>query len=325
MKRLILFIGLLTFLKCYGQTPSNDPHWQFVWGDEFDFFDNTKWAKANYCDHYGETVLNLEQNVWTSTEGNLVIKIDNNPTNCPANPPLTLMDCGGCTEGIHNFTSGWVENISSLNIQFGYVEARIKFPYGKGLWPAFWTFLGADLSNWSNSAEIDIAEILGDLSSKEYLQQNFPADQIFTTNIHLRYCEEDSYDYVYDPDTHEGTCTDLPDYFSGGWMSSYADWHTYAIEWSPSKIIWYIDDYPIRIFSNHNIIDPVRIIMGVGVLTDKDKHILTDESTPFPSYMYVDFMHVYKLNKDCNDFIDATNYDFSTYNNIEKNYIRKTI
>jgi hypothetical protein len=48
---------------------------------------------------------------------------------------------------------------------------------------------------------------------------------------------------------------------------------------------------------------------------------LADNTTPFPSDMLIDYVRVYELKEDCNDFINSTNYDFSTYNNVEKNFI----
>ncbi|MEO0075702.1 MAG: hypothetical protein ABIK31_06315 [candidate division WOR-3 bacterium] len=132
MKKIILLIPLLTCLCTFGQTPANDPHWELVWEDNFNFFDYNRWVKAHYCDHGGEPQLYLENNVWTSN-GNLVIRVIKTPVNCPQNPPSpTTWACGSCNQGIHQYTSGWVETKNPYNTQFGYIEARIKLPYGYG-------------------------------------------------------------------------------------------------------------------------------------------------------------------------------------------------
>jgi hypothetical protein len=38
--------------------------------------------------------------------------------------------------------------------------------------------------------------------------------------------------------------------------------------------------------------------------------------------MRVDYVKLYELNKDCNDLINSSNYNFLSYNNVEKNFIK---
>lgn len=49
---------------------------------------------------------------------------------------------------------------STENWQYGYFEARLKLPKGKGTWPAFW-MLPADFKAWPDDGEIDIMEEVG--------------------------------------------------------------------------------------------------------------------------------------------------------------------
>ncbi|MDO5523667.1 MAG: family 16 glycosylhydrolase [Bacteroidia bacterium] len=44
--------------------------------------------------------------------------------------------------------------------QYGYFEARLRMPSGKGTWPAFW-MLPKDFNNWPLDGEIDIMEYVG--------------------------------------------------------------------------------------------------------------------------------------------------------------------
>jgi beta-glucanase (GH16 family) len=144
---------LLLHSMLFAQTPANAPHWKLNWEDQFNTFDNTKWKIIHNCDHYSiknnvkipQPQLYIEQNVWVSN-GNLVIKVDNTKAICP-NPPPSPMSwcCGSCVPGQHNYSSGWVETTyPNYNTKFGYIEARIKFPFrsGKewGFWPAFWVW-----------------------------------------------------------------------------------------------------------------------------------------------------------------------------------------
>jgi hypothetical protein len=170
--------------------------------------------------------------------------------------------------------------------------------YGYGYWPAFWTFIGEGLSNFSNFAEIDIFEMLGHLPSN-----------LITTNIHREYCPPNQ------------SCPWIPNYYQEAVINnfSYTDWHTYAIEWTPSKIIWYVDGYVIRIMPYHDIVDPVKIIFSSVI--DLDHLPSPFNPTSFPLKMFVDYVKVYEVKKDCNNLINACNYNFSNYDNQVKNSI----
>lgn len=288
MNYIISMIIFLNSLLLFGQTPSNDPHWQLVWEDNFNSFDANKWLKVDWAQH-GEPQLYLANNVYTSG-GNLIIKVDDNQTYCPPNPPTVWGACWPCDNQWYNYSSGWVETKQAYNTQYGYIESRIKMPYGFGFWPAFWTFVGSGLPNSTNAAEIDIFENLG----------HNPAN-IITTNIHKNYPDGNIYYEEHMPTNYS-------------WANT---WHTYAVEWSPNKIIWYLDGSPIRIFPNHGIIDPVRIILNLAIA-----RYLPNSSTPFPSYMYVDYVKVYELDNDCNTNLNVCNYNFSSHDNkVKKNII----
>ena len=60
------------------------------------------------------------------------------------------------------FTSARIVTKGKFETKYGRLEARIKLPRGKGLWPAFW-MLGSnsDTAIWPQCGEIDIMEYLG--------------------------------------------------------------------------------------------------------------------------------------------------------------------
>jgi beta-glucanase (GH16 family) len=177
----IIFIILCRIL--HGQTPANDPNWETLWVDDFNYFDTDRWVKAHYGDHGGEPQLYLENNV-SILDGNLVIKVKNTPAFCPQNPPYpTTWACGSCNQGIHEYTSGWVETKYPYNTKFGYIEGKIKLPYGFGFWPAFWTWRGDNVQT-INEAEIDIFEMLGG---------SIPNSNTITSNIHTYYPDNNIY------------------------------------------------------------------------------------------------------------------------------------
>lgn len=289
MKTILLIISLFFSLLFFSQTPSNDSHWQLVWEDNFNTLNTDIWYVQDNFDHYGgERQVFIDNNVYVEN-GSLICEIKNETYSCPSWAVEPNWHCVRQynTGQPYSYTSGWVETKQAYNTQYGYIEARIKFPYGVGLWPAFWTFVGEGVLNSSNVAEIDIAEMLGELGS-----------EVMTTNIHKHY-----------PDDYFLSIKPLNGYYWG-------DWHKYGVEWSPSKIIWYLDDNPIRIFPNNGIVDPVRLILGVGLRPNVNLG-----SMVFPYKMYTDYVKVYNLKQDCNINLNLCDYWFPNYDNRVKQSI----
>jgi beta-glucanase (GH16 family) len=141
--------------------------------------------------------------------------------------------------------------------------------------------------NPTNAAEIDIAEMLGETGP-----------EVIQTNLHKYYPD----DYRLDVKLNNGY--------------QWSNWHTYGIEWSPSKIIWYLNGFPIRVFPNHGVVDPIKLIFAVGVRPGADL-----SSMNFPYKMYTDYVKVYKLKTDCNTALNLCNYSFTSYDNKVKKSI----
>lgn len=97
-----------------------------------------------------------------------------------------------------------------VGFQYGRLEARIKTSSGQGVWPAFW-LLGAniDTRSWPGCGEIDIMELKGQELTK-----------VWGT--------------VHGPNGSVGDVGDLS-------ASDITGWHTYAIDWTPTAITWFID------------------------------------------------------------------------------------
>lgn len=311
MKKTILIVPLLSFLWIFGQTPANDPHWELVWEDNFNTLNTNVWLVQNNFDHYGgepQVYTNRLHNVFVSN-GSLVLRVRKETYSCPTGS-LNQWECARQfkTGRPYRYTSGWVETKQAYNTQYGYIESRIKLPYGYGFWPAFWTFVGDGVSG-SNAAEIDIFEMLG---------SNPP--NIVGTNVHKFYCPAQT---VTCATLYQQLCpNDNPNILCHGEdlipvNFNYTSWHIYGIEWTPSKIIWYIDGYPVRIFPNPGIVDPVRIILNFAL----EPWAPPNNTTPFPSDMLIDYVKVYDIKKDCSNNLNVCNYNFGAYDNKVKKSI----
>lgn len=105
---------------------------------------------------------------------------------------------------------------------YGYFEARLKLPAGKGTWPAFW-MMPKDDSSWPACGEIDIMEEVG-----------YDPNIIHST-IH---CEA----YNHSIGTQRAGQKRIP--------TAQTDFHIYAIEWTEDFIKGYIDGECYFTFTN---------------------------------------------------------------------------
>lgn len=133
--------------------------------------------------------------------------------------------------GILNITAKKVGNevISArLNTSelwtYGYFEARIKLPKGKGTWPAFW-MMPANGNNWPHCGEIDIMEEVG-------VNPNYTSSSI--------HCS--AYNHTI------GTQKTAEVYTKG----AEDEFHVYALEWTKDYIRTYVDGKLLLSFSNDN-------------------------------------------------------------------------
>ena len=119
------------------------------------------------------------------------------------------------------YSSCKLRNTQDYAFKYGRIETSAKVPVGKGLWPAIW-MMPKDESyygQWPKCGEIDIMEVLGNEVNKAY------------STVH----------YGEPHGEQQGSLT-----LSEG--SSFADgFHTYAVEWEPGKIEWFIDGQSVLV------------------------------------------------------------------------------
>lgn len=170
------------------------------------------------------------------------------------------------------YTSARIKTQGLFEQAYGRFEARIKLPYGKGIWPAFW-LLGnnCDEKTWPLCGEIDIMEYVGDRPTTVFGSVHGPG-----------------YSGA-QPETKEYSLQN--DRFDTGF-------HVFGIEWGPDYINYYVDGdlynqiTPEDVNGTWVFNHPFYIIinMAVGGLLPGSP----DENTEFPQTMVIDYVRVYQ-------------------------------
>ena len=189
----------------------NPAAWNLVWSDEFNgpsgsAVDSTKWSFDVGGRGWGNDELETYTGRTANAQlegGSLVIK-------------AIKETFTGADKITRNYTSARLLTKNKFSQAYGRFEARIKIPYGQGIWPAFW-MLGnnIDTLRWPNCGEIDIMENIGR-----------------------------------EPSMVHGTFHGPGYSGSGGVSASYTlpnrqkffdDFHIFAVEWEPNVIRFYVD------------------------------------------------------------------------------------
>ena len=228
----------------------------------------------------------------------------------------------------YKYSSGAMDTKQDFNMKYGYVEARMKVSNTQGTWPAFWTYaarwgdttinqpIGSPIT-WQNvkleSEELDFEWIPGGKISRKghAYHQITQTKHHVTTNIHAeRFGIQTSF-----CEPHCSGTTNVGVHL----IDDYTQWHVYGIEWTPDKIIYYIDGNIVRVTSNPyngqsiNLLHVIKL--GTGINPDYFNH-----TVPLPSYTYVDYIRVYKPINDCDVALNSCSFNWGDYDNkVKKN------
>jgi beta-glucanase (GH16 family) len=117
------------------------------------------------------------------------------------------------------YTSGRIKTKGRFALKFGKFEARIKVPRGPGLLPAFW--LMGNVGQWPDNGEIDVMENVGQSPSTVFSNLHAPG---------------------YAASGEQTVSGNLSD-----------DFHVYAIEWTPGRVSWLLDDVVYKTVTKDDI------------------------------------------------------------------------
>lgn len=192
-------------------------------------------ARVSVAHHWGEYTMvwsdefngsALDESVWIiQTGGN---GWGNNEKQYYTGRPENIRVQNGCLEiearkeEYENcqYTSARIMSKGKKTFTYGKMESRIKFPGGKGTWPAYWMM--GNSGNWPNCGEIDIIEHIGSQDSRA----SFALHTVMKNGTKgNNWAKTHFFDYPLS-----------------------ADFHVYAIEWAQEEnegrdvIRFYVDD-----------------------------------------------------------------------------------
>lgn len=244
--------------------PAGD--WALKFSDEFvgDALDDAKWSRCYPHGTRGCTNKGNKELEWYQPE---------NVTVAEGTLRLTAQrqKIRGEDGQNYDYTSGMVTTGSDpvryfepakYQFQYGYVEARMKVPAGKGIWPAFW-LLPSD-QRWP--PEIDIMEVLGDRPDRVHLNNHWTGGNGKPANNQAHW--------------------DGPDFSQG--------WHTFGVDWQPESISWYIDGVERNRFTKPAQIpqEPMFVLLNLAVGGIWGG--APDAATQFPSTFEVDWVRAWQ-------------------------------
>ena len=229
---------------------------ELVWGDEFDVDGSIsldKWNIETVAPNNGSW-WNGELQYYTDKENN--IKIEDG-----------LLKITAKYESFNgkNYTSARINTQDKYEFTYGRVELRAKLPNWEGMWPAFW-LLGAnyDVIDWPYCGELDVLE------HGDYIKESTVDDPgLISSAVH------------YGPLDHKSQYENIPNtFFMATGQENFVraekiienpfdQFHTYAIQWTPDKIQFFIDDdmyfeFPLQ--AQHSPFDkPFFLILNLAV------------------------------------------------------------
>lgn len=257
-RSLLLVTAALTLAACTGSTEPKS--YELVWEDDFTGTAGTLPSAANWRFDVGTDWGNAQLEYDTDRAENVALDGSGN---------LKIVARAESWLG-RNYTSGRITTAGKREFKYGRFEARLKVPTGQGLWPAFW-LLGADIGTvgWPQTGEIDIMEQRGQA-----------------------------------PTVNHGTLHG-PGYSGGGGLTRAftlssgrfdTAFHVYRVDWSASKISWYVDDQlynevnkgdqPGAWVYDHTFYIILNVAVGGGFVG------APNGSTTFPQEMTVDWVRV---------------------------------
>ena len=187
--------------------------------------------------------------------------------------------------GGYNYTSARLRTKNKQDFLYGRIEASIKLPTTRSMWPALWMMPTAEVyGTWAASGEIDIMEAK---------VSTFPKQIVGSIHYGGEWPDNLSQSYYYS----EGNGPNATDFSQ--------DFHTYAVEWEPTVIRWYVDGNLYGTATNWSSTggpfpapfdQAFHFIVNIAIGGSAPA---PNSSTTLPQEMLVDYIRVYEIELTC--------------------------
>ena len=264
----ILFTAffVVTLVGCYSEDQTTTTFTEITMQDEFDSNGAPNSNLWNYdIGTRGDGWGNNELQYYTDRPENIIVQ----------NGYLIISAKKENFEG-SSYTSARILTKDKFEQQYGRFEARIRSPYGQGIWPAFW-MLGANSDEviWPECGEIDIMELRGQDPS------------VLVGSLHgPGYSAGEAISKRYDL---------VNDRFD-------TDFHVFGIEWGPNYVNYYVDDVLYNQITPDDLPNPEKWVFDqpfyliLNVAVGGSFVGSPNQETVFPQTMLVDYVRAYKYN-----------------------------
>ena len=294
LSRLFLTLGLLLYMSSFAHAgpPPGAGQWTLSFSDEFTSgttVNSTVWNTGQRwdCINQGEIQAYRPENV-SVANGLCTIKIEKKVGS--RNQSMTGYECGTA-----DYASAEIQTYKKWTQAYGYFEARLKMPTGRGTWPAFW--------------------LLPDRGPNAYGE--YYRTQVGNYDAHDSVAcpmgnEIDIFEYM---GTWQNPTTGLAKSHSGYFMnysgtavySSYTavnelqspenQFHTYGLYWGPGIVTYYIDGKVVwsRTDPASVAVCPHYVILNCAVSQNDwvGTVPLADIDASLPCNMDIDYVRVY--------------------------------
>ena len=246
--------------------PVEKPGWKLVLDDEFDgpALNASLWMTGFPWGRCGDTAFNTDGANMSFADGAVRLTAKQEPVHgfC------FNWDASGAFTPFHKdfeYSTGML--YSAQPFKYGYFECRFRAPKSPGFNAAFWLY-------GPKAEEVDVFEIVAEDKGAAQMTLHWKdRDPLVNTSQWIRHV--------------------LP---SG--PSFDAGFHTFALEWTPEKVAWYLDNWEVpqpfltRLTQGRHIPDVemnVILTLGVGGMGGDP-----DATTVFPAHFDVDYVRVYQ-------------------------------